>query len=199
MLKQIRVVIIGAIVSCPAIACAETKTLKTVLFVIVDYFRDILALIMGFAVVMFVWNVVRYFMRPTDKRAEGALYVMWSVAGFFIIFSMWGIVTVLMNTFNLDQNSPTSLNQIHRLFPTDGGSVSSGSSPFNQGLPAQPVQNTQSSGNTSSSQNSPVTSGNSAPQSNPFSSREVRTADAAALRRYDINMNSGVYTGDNQT
>ena len=114
---------------------------------------------------MFVWYVIQYFIQPNDKRAEGAQYVMWAVIGFFVILSMWGIVNILTNTFNLGNNNPSSWSSISNLFPTDGGSGSSGGSGsnniFNQGSTASyntsPTSNS-SSGFTSGSQSSYGTS-----------------------------------------
>jgi len=100
---------------------------------------------------MFVYYVVQYFMRPTDKRAEGAQYVMWSLVGFFVIFSFWGLVNVLINTFSFGQNSPGTWGNFTSIFPSGGGSDNSGSNMFNQGVPSynsSPSQN-YSSGYTS--------------------------------------------------
>jgi hypothetical protein len=135
----------------PSLVFATTSTLKDLIGLIASYFDDALALIMGVAVVMFVYYVVQYFMRPTDKRAEGAQYVMWSLVGFFVIFSFWGLVNVMINTFSFGQNSPGTWGNFTSIFPSGGGSGNSGSNIFNQGVPSygsSPSQN-YSSGYTS--------------------------------------------------
>ena len=93
-----------------------TKDLKYVIGIIVYYLNLILELIMGVAVVMFVFYVVRYFIQANDKRAEAATYVLWSLIGFFVIFSMWGLVNVLTNTFSLQQN-PSNWSTYFQIFP----------------------------------------------------------------------------------
>lgn len=32
---------------------------------------------------------------------------MWSIIGFFVILSFWGIVNIVTNTFKLDSNAPS--------------------------------------------------------------------------------------------
>ncbi len=181
MPKSIRFLVFSAAVSFPLIAFAETQTLKTLILTIVSYFSAILALLMGLAVVMFVFYVIKYFMQPAENRTEAWQYVLWSLIGFFIIFSMWGLVSLITNTFNLGQNTPS----VSSIFPTDSGSVSSGSNIFNQGVPIQPAQITSPS-NTSGSQNI---------SANP-SNQEIQQANANDLSQYNQNINNGVSTGD---
>ena len=98
---------------------ASNKTLADVIGSIATYLDDILKLLMGFAVVVFVWYVIKYFIMQSDdtKRAAAASYVMWSLIGFFIILSLWGLVNILISTFNLGNNSPGSLTNIGNIFP----------------------------------------------------------------------------------
>ncbi len=98
------VVLLGS----PVIAFAG-KTLADIMVMITGYFQNFLILIISFAIVTFVWNVYRYFFTSDvggDKKKEAALYVMYSVIGFFVIFSMWGLVAVVKNTFNLPDEKP---------------------------------------------------------------------------------------------
>jgi len=92
-------------------------TLKSLIALVAGYFNDILALMMGLAVIMFVWYVIKYFIQPNDKRSEAGQYVMWSLIGFFVILSIWGLVNILINTFNLGTGSPTTWTSINNLFP----------------------------------------------------------------------------------
>jgi hypothetical protein len=117
----------------PLMAFAQAKTLKTLIDQVTTYFNYFLVLMMGFAIVMFVWYVIKYFIRTTEDHKEAGLYVMYSVIGFFVILSMWGIVNILQNTFGLQNDAP-SWRTINSLFPGGGnrsGSPSGGSNtPF---------------------------------------------------------------------
>jgi hypothetical protein len=105
----------------PAISFAATsKKLSDIFAQLAGYLNTALALLMGFAVVAFVYFVIKYFIAPNeggDSRTEASKYLMWSLIGFFVILSMWGIVNVLTNTFDLGSNSPGSWNDIKNLFP----------------------------------------------------------------------------------
>ena len=94
------------------------KNLSYLVGLIMYYMSQALVLIMGAAIVLFVFYVVKYFMRPSDgaERAEAGKYVMYSIIGFFIIASFWGLIAVLKNTFNLD-NNVSSWSQLQSIFP----------------------------------------------------------------------------------
>jgi hypothetical protein len=120
-MKRFAPTIISALsVLTPLVAYAATsKKLSDVIADITGYLDQVLKLLMGFAVVMFVWYVIRYFIMQSDdtKRTEAAQYVMWSLIGFFIILSLWGLVNILISTFNLGSNSPGSLTNVQNIFP----------------------------------------------------------------------------------
>ena len=86
---------------------------------IVGYLNQILFLLIGLSVVTFTYYVFKYFIKPNEKHDEAGNYVMYSVIGFFVILSMWGLVNILQNTFGIGnigyaQNSWTN---ITNLFP----------------------------------------------------------------------------------
>lgn len=109
----------------PVIAFAQQKDLKYVISLIVTYFNYAVYLIMGLAVVLFVWNIFKYFIKGSDSvgdKKEAGQYVLWSVVGFFVILSFWGMVNILTNTFKLDSTQPSGF------FGTFGSSSSGGNS-----------------------------------------------------------------------
>ena len=118
-MKKIKYLISGSITFAPALAFAEsTSTLKTLIGTLAGYLDLALELIMGFAVLMFVYYVVKYFIKPNEKHDEAASYVMWSLIGFFVILSLWGLVNILIGTFNLGTTSPGTWTNLKSLFPT---------------------------------------------------------------------------------
>jgi len=105
----------------PAIAFAATnQKLSDVITTIVGYLSDALFLLMAIAVVAFVWQVIRYFILPNEDRKNAGLYVMYSLIGFFVILSLWGIVNILGNTFGIGNasNQPGSWSNFSNIFPT---------------------------------------------------------------------------------
>ncbi len=112
----------------PAITMAAGPTLASLIDLIIYYLNTFLVLMMGVAVVVFVYYVIKYFILPNSDRSEAGSYVLYSVIGFFVILSFWGIVNVLQNTFGLknDRNRPASWASFSNLFP---GSRNSSSGP----------------------------------------------------------------------
>ncbi len=93
-------------------------TLATIIYLVIGYLNLAMYLLMAVAVVMFVWNVIQYYVKPNEDRKQAGLYVMYSLIGFFVILSLWGLVNILSNTFNLGATRPT-LNSVTNVFPSN--------------------------------------------------------------------------------
>jgi len=117
------------VASTPFVSFASSQNLNDLVYKIIGYLNQALVLLMGVAVLVFVWNVIKYFIMSTEDHKAAAPYVMWSIIGFFVVLSFWGLVNVLQNTFGLgnNYNQPQSWTQISNIFPQSGG-TSSGSS-----------------------------------------------------------------------
>lgn len=107
----------GAAAPIPA---SGQQTLTTVIALIVYYMNEALFLLMVLAVVMFVVYIIKYFIKADADRKQAGLYVMYSVIGFFVILSLWGIVNILGNSFGLgnQSNMYQSWSQFTNIFPT---------------------------------------------------------------------------------
>ena len=104
-----------------AFAASNGRTLGTVAVTVAGLLNTALFLIMAFALVAFVFFVVRYFIVSEANRAQAAPYVMYSLIGFFVILSFWGLVNILQNTFGLknEDNRPASWTSFTNLFPSE--------------------------------------------------------------------------------
>jgi hypothetical protein len=110
----------GGLGSTGGSSCASNAlTLCTVINRVVGYLNQALFLLIGLAVVVFVWNVFKYFIKSDADRTEAGKYVMYSVIGFFVILSMWGLVNILQNTFGLGNTgfAHSSWTDISNIFP----------------------------------------------------------------------------------
>ena len=95
----------------PLSAFAYTNNLKDLIDLAIQYFKYGIYFILGLAIVLFVYNVFKYFIMSGDDagaKKEAGLYVMYSAIGFFVILSIWGLVNILMNTFNLNTAQPAT-------------------------------------------------------------------------------------------
>jgi hypothetical protein len=73
-------------------------------------FGDVIVYILiALAVVYIVWTTVRYFIagkEGADRNAAG-MQILWGIVGLFIIISLWGLVNILINTFDTNSTLPT--------------------------------------------------------------------------------------------
>jgi len=106
-----------------ALTPADLKTQGTLgglVWNVIGYINLALFLLMAVATLMFVWYVIQYFVRPNENRKDAGNYVLYSVIGFFVIFSIWGIVNVVTNTFQLGGSSssqPQNWQSFANIFP----------------------------------------------------------------------------------
>src|SRR5205814_5905915 len=66
-------------------------------------------LLISLAVIYIVWNVVQYFIKGKagdESRKEAGTNVMWGILGLAIIISIWGLVNIVLGTFNTGYNRP---------------------------------------------------------------------------------------------
>lgn len=80
----------------------------------------IVPVIFSVAFVVFLWGVFRYFIAGAgdeEKRKEGRKFITWSIIGFFLMFAVWGIVNLLINSLGFD----TRTRPVLPLFGGKGG------------------------------------------------------------------------------
>lgn len=92
-------------------------------------------LLIGLAVVFFLVGVVKFMVSAGDetKRKEGRTMMIYGIIGLFVMVSVWGLVNLLSNTFDLGDRLPDNLpsfgNQNNSPYPTnpyDFGNISPG-------------------------------------------------------------------------
>jgi hypothetical protein len=84
----------------------ELKNANDILSFIKSALNVALPLIIAAAVVWFVWSMFQYFVRgDEEQKAAAKTQVLYSIIGIFFMVSVWGLVNILYNTFNLDRNN----------------------------------------------------------------------------------------------
>lgn len=64
--------------------------------------QAIIPLLYAIAFIAFLIGIVRYFFFGGEEaREKGKAFIVWGLVGFFVIFSIWGIVKLLLTSFNL--------------------------------------------------------------------------------------------------
>jgi hypothetical protein len=90
----------------------------------------IVPVLFAIAFLYFLYGVFRYFIQEgaagnPEKRQEGTQFVAWGLFGFFVMFSLWGLVNVLVHTFGFEgSNMPT--------IPTFNGGTGSNLAQYSQ-------------------------------------------------------------------
>lgn len=62
----------------------------------------IMPLLYAIAFIAFLIGIVRYFFYSGEEaRENGKQFILWGLIGFVVIFSVWGIVKLLLSTFGI--------------------------------------------------------------------------------------------------
>ena len=59
---------------------------------------------MAVALVYFLWGVAQYVGKGDNEesRSTGAQHMLWGIVGLFIMFGVFGIIHIIMNTFGIN-------------------------------------------------------------------------------------------------
>lgn len=65
--------------------------------------NPLIYLMMAVALVSFLWGVAQYVNKGDneDSRAEGSRHMLWGIVGLFIMFGVFGIIHIILNTFGI--------------------------------------------------------------------------------------------------
>jgi hypothetical protein len=99
----------AAVWALPALALAQTSVF-TLAGTITNIINGVLVpLVFAIAFLMFIWGIFQYFIMGGDnkeKRGEAVKLMLYGIVGFFVMVSVWGLVNILVGTFNLNSNVP---------------------------------------------------------------------------------------------
>lgn len=104
-MQKIKKIIPIALAFAPSLVFA-----RTISSIISDTIRPIIdtlvPLFIAVAVAVFLYGVVKYVTSAGDeeKRKEAKSYMLYGIIGLFVMVSIWGLVTIISDTFALDSN-----------------------------------------------------------------------------------------------
>jgi hypothetical protein len=99
-MKKLSVSLLGLAAFSPVLAFAATTSLYGIMGFISDVVRWGGPLLGAIAILYFIWQVIRYTIAGDEEEKKDAkTKVVWAVVGIFVIFSIWGLVNILQNTF----------------------------------------------------------------------------------------------------
>lgn len=94
----------------PVAAFAQTlnfEQLNTPISSLGNIINRIIPVIIGAAVLVFLWGVLRYVIAKEDpeERAKGRYFMVWGIVALFVMVSVWGLVRILQNTLGVSSNT----------------------------------------------------------------------------------------------
>jgi len=104
--------IIGASVwALPALVLAQqTNDAFDLLDLIGRILNAIIPILIAFAVVWFLYGVFSYvFTDDEDKKKQAKETMIYGVIGIFVMVSVWGLVNILIGTFDLNNTVPNTI------------------------------------------------------------------------------------------
>ena len=78
--------------------------LQYLFFIVVDILSQAVIILISLAVVFFLYGILKYIGRGDDEESQkkGKNIMIYGIIGLFVMISFWGIVNILINTFELD-------------------------------------------------------------------------------------------------
>ncbi|MFA6338727.1 MAG: hypothetical protein WCW87_01570 [Candidatus Paceibacterota bacterium] len=97
----------------PVFAFAQTSTsggLQGVLDTANVFLAKLIPFIIGLAVLVFLWGILKFIMNAGDEdaRKEGRQLMLYGIIGLFVMVSVWGLVRILSDTLNLNKEAPAA-------------------------------------------------------------------------------------------
>jgi hypothetical protein len=94
---------IGLLVVAPLLASAQTGgTVQNLFAFVLSIINDYLVpIVFAIAFIVFLFGIYRYFIQgggSDESVKEGRKFLMWSIIGFVVMFSIWGIINLFLNT-----------------------------------------------------------------------------------------------------
>lgn len=91
---------IGAIMAAPALTVFAQTTLEDTGDTIFDLVTLGGQILIALVFLFFIWSLAKYLLGKDQAEAKGSL--IWSVVIMFVLFSIWGIIGLLQDTFEVD-------------------------------------------------------------------------------------------------
>ncbi|OGZ06955.1 MAG: hypothetical protein A2942_01320 [Candidatus Lloydbacteria bacterium RIFCSPLOWO2_01_FULL_50_20] len=80
-----------------------------VIDIVIALISAIIPVLVGFAVVVFFWGVVKFIAHSGDEKAlqEGKQLMIWGMIGIFVIVALWSVVGYIQMSLGLNLVTPS--------------------------------------------------------------------------------------------
>jgi hypothetical protein len=87
-------------------AFAFAASLFDTLAVVNTFLNALIGLFITLAIVVFFWGLIKYLFNAGEEKAAGLQTMMYGVIAIFVMVSIWVIIRLLQNTFNVQSTDP---------------------------------------------------------------------------------------------
>ena len=93
---------------------ASAQNLQSVLGTFSNLINLAIPVVLALAVLYFFWGLAQYVLNAAneDKKAEGRNIMIWGIIVLFVMVSVWGLIRLLQDTFNVGGQTPIIPGQI---------------------------------------------------------------------------------------
>lgn len=90
----------------PALVFAQGSGIEGAVNSISDIINAIIPLLIGVALVVFLYGVVMYVVRSgAEDKGKAINYIIYGIIGLFVMVSVWGLVNLVQDTLEIGEGS----------------------------------------------------------------------------------------------
>lgn len=110
----------------PAVVFAQGQDLQGILDIILQLLNSLIPILIVIAIIGFFYGLAKFIFSAGDSeaRGQGIQIMIYGVVTLFVIVSVWGLVAILQNTFDVDEEATTIETPGTDDFQVDGGGFS---------------------------------------------------------------------------
>ena len=111
LLQKFYPYILGGILA-PSVAFGAT--FWDILIEINNIFSLVIPILIGLALIYFLWGVAQYVVKQGDETAQGEArsMMLYGIIALFVMISVWGLVQVLNSTFKINAGGAPTVPQL---------------------------------------------------------------------------------------
>ena|SRR3989344_7409752 len=93
--------------SLPMLALAQT--VESILQRVAGIINVLTVIVVAIALLYFLWGLSQYILKAGEEKDKGRDMMIWGIIALFVMVSVWGLVRVLSNTFNVSSGGTTNI------------------------------------------------------------------------------------------
>ena len=95
---------------------ASAQNLQGLLNAFSELLNLAIPVVIALAVLYFFWGLAQYILNSGDetKKSEGRSIMIYGIIALFVMVSVWGLIRLLQETFNVKDQNPIIPGQIRR-------------------------------------------------------------------------------------